>query len=150
MPDSYAFLEVLAMVLGVAALTTLLFQKLRQPVVLGYILAGLLIGPHVPFPLVADQGIVRTLSELGVILLMFALGLECGLSLLLRLGPSAFLAAALETSLMIWLGSTAGRFLGWTLVESLFAGAIIAISSTTIIVKAFEEQGTRGPVRDFV
>src|SRR5439155_186574 len=76
MQDAHAFLKALTIVLGVAAVTTVVFQRLRQPVVLGYIIAGLIVGPHVPIPLVADSAVVRTLSELGVILLMFSLGLE--------------------------------------------------------------------------
>src|SRR5213592_3919375 len=69
MQDAHAFLKALTIVLGVAAVTTVVFQRLRQPVVLGYIIAGLIVGPHVPIPLVADSAVVRTLSELGVILL---------------------------------------------------------------------------------
>jgi CPA2 family monovalent cation:H+ antiporter-2 len=71
MPDMHEFLRSLTVVLAVAAVTTVVFQRLRQPVVLGYIIAGLIVGPHVPIPIVADPGIIRTLSELGVILLMF-------------------------------------------------------------------------------
>ena len=144
------FLKALTIVLGVAAVVTLLFQRLRQPVVLGYVLAGLLIGPHIPVPLVADREIVQTLSDFGVILLMFSLGLDFRLSTLARVGPTAGITAVVETSLMAWLGFTAGRALGWTAVESLFAGAVVAISSTTIIAKAFDEQGVRGRRREFV
>jgi monovalent cation:H+ antiporter-2, CPA2 family len=123
--DAHAFLVVLTTVLGVAAVTTVLFQRLRQPVVLGYILAGLIVGPNVPIPLVADRQIVQTLSELGVILLMFSLGLEFSLGKLFKLGSTAGLTALLESSLMVWLGFVAGKLLGWTTVESMFAGAII-------------------------
>ncbi|MDF3069144.1 MAG: potassium/proton antiporter rosb [Polyangiaceae bacterium] len=148
--DAHAFLVALSIVLGVAAVTTVIFQKLRQPVVLGYILAGFIIGPNVPIPLVADRQIVQTLSELGVILLMFSLGLEFSLSKLAKLGPAASLLALLQSSLMIWLGFVTGQMFGWTTLESLFCGAIIAISSTTIIAKAFDEQGVRGSLRDLV
>ena len=144
------FLKALTIVLGVAAVVTLVFQRLRQPVVLGYVLAGLLIGPHIPVPLVADREVVQTLSDFGVILLMFSLGLDFRLSTLARVGPTAGITAVVETSLMAWLGFTAGRALGWTAVESLFAGAVVAISSTTIIAKAFDEQGVRGRRREFV
>jgi CPA2 family monovalent cation:H+ antiporter-2 len=146
----HGFLSALTMVLCVAAVTTVLFQRLRQPVVLGYLLAGLIIGPHVPIPLVADPQIVETLSELGVILLMFSLGLEFSLRRLLHVGPRAGITAVLQTSVMLWLGFIAGRALGWSLRESLFAGAIIAISSTTIIAKAFDEQRVRGELRELV
>jgi len=148
--DAHSFLLALTVVLGVAALTTVIFQRLRQPVVLGYILAGFIIGPNVPIPVLADRQIVQTLSELGVILLMFSLGLEFSLGKLAKLGAGASLTALLQSSLMIWLGFVTGRLLGWTTIESLFAGSIIAISSTTIIAKAFDEQGVRGPLRELV
>lgn len=148
--DAHAFLVALTIVLGVAAVTTVLFQRLRQPVVLGYILAGFIIGPNVPIPLVADRQIIQTLSELGVILLMFSLGLEFSLGQLFKLGPKAGITAVVQSSLMIWLGFLVGRAFGWTTVESLFVGAIIAISSTTIIAKAFDEQGVKGGLRELV
>src|SRR3981189_1623833 len=106
MHGAHAFLQALAIVLGVAAVTTVVFQRLRQPVVLGYLIAGLIVGPHVPIPLVADPGVVRTLSELGLILLMFSLGLEFSLRKLLAVGPTAGLTALLQSSLMVWLGLT--------------------------------------------
>ncbi len=150
MHDAHEFLQSLTIVLAVAALTTVVFQRLRQPVVLGYIIAGLIVGPHVPIPLVADPVVVQTLSELGVILLMFSLGLEFTFRKLADVGPSAGLTALLQASIMLWLGFTIGRLLGWTDLESLFTGAIIAIASTTIIVKAFEEQGITGKLRELV
>ncbi|MGE6758987.1 cation:proton antiporter [Corallococcus interemptor] len=150
MHDAHAFLQALATVLCVAAVTTVLFQRLRQPVVLGYILAGFIIGPHVPIPLVADPGIVQTLSELGVILLMFSLGLEFSLRRLFQVGPTAGLTAVIQCSVMVWLGFVVGRAFGWTMLESLFTGACIAISSTTIIAKAFDEQNIRGALRSIV
>ncbi|HET9553708.1 MAG TPA: cation:proton antiporter [Anaeromyxobacteraceae bacterium] len=150
MHGAHDFLVALAVVLGVAAVTTVLFQRLRQPVVLGYLLAGLIVGPSVPVPLLADRQIVQTLSDLGVILLMFALGLEFRVRKLAEVGPTAGLTALVETSLMVWLGFVTGRAFGWTLLESVFAGAVIAISSTTIIAKAFDELGIRGRLRDFV
>jgi monovalent cation:H+ antiporter-2, CPA2 family len=147
---AHHFLTALTTVLGVAALTTILFQRLRQPVVLGYLIAGLIIGPHVPIPLVADPEIVETLSELGVILLMFSVGLELRLRTLIRMAPTAGVTAVVQCSLMVWLGFLSGRLFGWTPIESLFAGAAIAISSTTIIAKAFEEQKVRGTLRQIV
>jgi monovalent cation:H+ antiporter-2, CPA2 family len=134
----------------VAAVTTVVFQWLRQPVVLGYLIAGLIVGPHLPIPLVADPDIVQTLSEFGVILLMFSIGLEFSFRKLAAVGPTAGLTALLETSLMVWLGFTVARLLGWTSLESLFTGAIIAISSTTIIAKVFAEQGVAGSTRELV
>jgi monovalent cation:H+ antiporter-2, CPA2 family len=150
MHGAHHFLLALTIVLSVAAVTTILFQRLRQPLVLGYILAGLIVGPHVPVPLVADREIVQTLSELGVILLMFALGLEFSLRKLVRVGPTAGVTAIVQSSIMVWLGFIAGRAFGWTILESVFAGAIVAMSSTTIIAKAFDDLKVRGPLRDLV
>jgi monovalent cation:H+ antiporter-2, CPA2 family len=150
MHGAHALLNAIALVLCAAAVTTVLFQRLRQPVVLGYILAGLIVGPHVPIPLVADVAVIQTLSELGVILLMFSLGLEFSLRKLLSVGLTAGLTAVIQCSIMIWLGFVVGRAFGWTALEGLFTGAIIAISSTTIIAKAFDEQGIRGRLRELV
>ena len=124
----------------VAAVTTALFQRLKQPVVLGYLLAGMLVGPHLAIPLFADESAARELSELGVVLLMFSLGLEFSLRKLIRVAPTSGVVAVIECSLMVSVGYLVGRAFGWTGYESLFGGAAIAISSTTIIVKAFAEQ----------
>ena len=148
--NAHAFLEALAVVLGVAAVTTVLFQRLRQPVVLGYLLAGLIVGPHVPIPLVADQTVVETLSEVGVILLMFGLGLEFSLRRLTRVGPSASVTALVESSLMAFLGFGVGRALGLGVLASVFTGAMVSISSTTIVARAFGELRVRGPHRELV
>src|SRR5467141_2827026 len=144
------FLTNLAMVLCVAAVTTVVFQRLKQPVVLGYILAGLLVGPHVPFPLVADSDTIHGLSELGVILLLFTIGLEFTIERLLRVGASAGIIAVVEITVMILLGDATGRMFGWSARESLYAGAMVAISSTTIIAKAFSELRIGGKIRELV
>ncbi len=130
----------LALIMCVAAVTTALFQRLKQPVVLGYLLAGMLVGPHLAIPLFADERSARELSELGVVLLMFSLGLEFSLRKLIRVAPTSGVVAVIECSLMISVGYLVGRAFGWSVYESLFGGAAIAISSTTIIVKAFAEQ----------
>ncbi|HVF40633.1 MAG TPA: cation:proton antiporter, partial [Gemmatimonadaceae bacterium] len=150
MDDAHVFLQNLALVLCTAAITTVVFQKLRQPVVFGYLLAGMIVGPHVPIPLAADEEMVRMLSELGVILLMFSLGLEFRLRQVGQIAATSGLAALLETSIMFGLGYFAGQLLGWTQVESVFAGGIVAISSTTIIAKAFDERRVHGRLRDIV
>jgi CPA2 family monovalent cation:H+ antiporter-2 len=150
MHDAHEFLKALTLVLGVAALTTVLFQRLGQPVVLGYLIAGLLVGPHVAFPLFADPATIQTLSEIGVILLMFALGLEFRLRKLVDLAPTAGLTALIQCSFMLWLGFALGRAFGWTSLESIFTGALLSISSTTIIAKAFDEQRVTGRLREFV
>ena len=140
----------LAKVLGVAALTTLLFRRLKQPAVLGYLLAGLIVGPHVPVPLVADLTNVQTLAELGVILLMFSVGLEFDFRKLAREGVPAVLLGLVQVGLTTWLGFLAGRVLGWGLQESTLMGAALGVSSTMIIAKLFEEHGARGPLRELV
>jgi monovalent cation:H+ antiporter-2, CPA2 family len=150
MHGAHEFLKAITVVLCVAAVTTVVFQRLRQPVVLGYLLAGLIVGPYAPLPVAADRQVVQTLSELGVILLMFSLGLEFSLRKLAQVGSTAGLTAIIECSIMIWLGFMVGQAFGWPARESLFAGAIIAISSTTIIAKAFDEQGVRGDLRQLV
>jgi monovalent cation:H+ antiporter-2, CPA2 family len=148
--DAHDFLRTLAVVLSAAGLTTVIFQRLRQPVVFGYLLAGMIVGPHVPIPIVADVATVQALAETGVILLLFSLGLEFSLGKLIRVGPRAGIVAVVQSSLMVWIGYSLGRAFGWTAIESLYAGAIIAISSTTIIAKAFQEQGITGKFTQLV
>lgn len=150
MADAHAFLVNLTLVLCTAAVTTYLFQRIRQPVVFGYMVAGMLVGPHVAVPLQADPQMVGTLSELGVILLMFVLGLDFRIRKLAQLAPTVGVVALVETSMMMLFGFVAGRLLGWTTMESVFTGAIVAISSTTIIVKAFAAQGVRGQFTSLV
>ncbi|HEX8942554.1 MAG TPA: cation:proton antiporter [Gemmatimonadaceae bacterium] len=150
MHDAHAFLQNLALVLCIAALTTVVFHRLRQPVVFGYLLAGMIVGPHLPLPVVADESTVRELSELGVILLMFSLGLEFSLRRVVRVAGTSGLAALAETSVMLGLGFMTARLLGWTPIESAFTGAMVAISSTTIVAKAFAERGVQGRVTEVV
>ena len=147
---SHNFLEDLAFVLSVAALVSILFQALRQPVVVGYLVAGILVGPHVPFPLLADIDRIHQLSEFGVILLMFALGLEFSLRKLVHLAPSAGFITVVQVALMIWLGYVVGRAFGWSELEGVFTGALLAISSTTIVVKAFTEERVEKSLRELV
>jgi len=148
--DSHAFLQNLAVVLCVAAVATVVFQRLRQPVVFGYLLAGMIIGPHISIPLVADPQTVRALSELGVILLMFSLGLEFSIRKLVQVSQKAGAVALFECTIMVSVGYLVGQMLGFTRMESIFTGAITGISSTTIIVKAFQEQKVRGRVTELV
>ena len=132
----------LAVVMLVAGITTILCHRLKQPVALGYIVAGFIIGPYTPpFELVKNEETVKTLGEMGVVLLMFSLGLEFSLRKLTRVGLSAFVAAMLEIALMIWLGYEVGRAFGWNTMDSVFLGAMLSISSTTIIVKALRGTG---------
>lgn len=135
-----SFIQDLAVIMLVAGVVTILFHRFKQPVVLGYIVAGFIIGPHTPpFGLIHDEETIKTLAELGVIFLMFCLGLEFSLRKLFKVGATAFIAAFLEIVLMIWIGFEIGRWFGWNTMDSLFLGAILAISSTTIIVKALND-----------
>ncbi|MDR2307042.1 MAG: cation:proton antiporter [Paucimonas sp.] len=135
-----SFIQDLAVIMLVAGVVTIVFHRLKQPVVLGYIVAGFIIGPHTPpFGLIHDEDTIKILAELGVIFLMFCLGLEFSLRKLFKVGATAFIAAFLEIVLMIWIGFEIGRWFGWNTMDSLFLGAILAISSTTIIVKALND-----------
>jgi len=145
-----AFLRDLALVLCVAAVTSVLFQRLRLPAVPGYIVAGLVVGPHVPVPLVADVGTVQTLAQLGVVLLMFSIGLEFSLRRLLRIGPRVGLVVLLEIGLLLAAGSLVGQLFGWSPAVSGLAGAIIAISSTMVAANVFSELRVEGPLRELV
>lgn len=149
MSGSHVLIE-LVIVLGTAALVTVLFQAVRLPVVLGYVLAGLLIGPHVPVPLVANANLVHVLSELGVILLMFTIGLELRLSTIARVGLPAALTALFEVALAISLGTLVAGLLGFDPLTALFAGACLGISSTMLVAKAFEELGWKGGFTEIV
>ncbi|MCY1347868.1 Glutathione-regulated potassium-efflux system protein KefB [compost metagenome] len=135
-----AFIQDLAVIMLIAGFTTILCHRFKQPVVLGYIIAGIIIGPHTPpFALVHDEDTIKTLAELGVIFLMFCLGLEFSLRKLFQVGATAFIAAFLEITLMIWAGFGIGRLFDWNTMDSLFLGAILAMSSTTIIIKVLTD-----------
>jgi monovalent cation:H+ antiporter-2, CPA2 family len=134
------FIQDLATVMLIAGLTTVIFQRLRQPVVLGYIIAGVLVGPYtLPIVFIHDEQTIRTLAALGVILLLFALGLEFSLKKLREVGGPALVAALCEIVLMLWLGYEMGRFFGWRPMDALFLGAMLSMSSTTIIMKALDD-----------
>jgi CPA2 family monovalent cation:H+ antiporter-2 len=138
------FLSDLAIVMIVAGLVTVLFHRLKQPVVLGYIIAGVIIGPHTPpFPLINDQETIRTLSELGIIFLLFSLGLEFSLRKLKEVGATAFIAAITAILVMMAAGYSLGQSFGWSTMDSVFLGAILSISSTTIVVKVLDEVGLK-------
>ena len=136
------FLQDLAVVMIVAGLVTVIFHRFKQPVVLGYILAGFLIGPHTPpFSFITSEESISTLAEIGVILLMFALGLEFSLGKLKKVGGTAVIAASLEILGMGWVGYELGRLFGWSNTDSLFLGAMLSMSSTTVIIKVLTEMG---------
>ena len=130
----------LALILAAAGVTTLLFKKIKQPLVLGYILAGLLVGPHVKFiPTVTDNESIHIWAEIGVIFLLFSLGLEFSFKKLVKVGGSASVTAVVEVVSMLLIGFVAGLAMGWSTMDSIFLGGILSVSSTTIIIRAFEE-----------
>lgn len=142
MHEEITLLRDLAVVTIVAAAVTILFHRFRQPVVVGYIIAGLIIGPHAPpFPLVKNFHNIETLSQLGIVFLLFSLGLEFNLRKFRRIAPTAGPAATLCALLLIWLGYGVGKLLGWGTMDSLFLGAIVSISSSTVVVKTFQSLG---------
>lgn len=137
-------IEDLALILITGAFTTLIFKRIRQPLVLGYIIAGFLVGPHLSItPTVADMENVETLAEIGVIFLLFSLGLEFSFKKLVRVGGSASITAFVEIIFITVAGYFTGKLLGWTTMDSLFLGGMLASSSTTIIIRAFDELGVK-------
>ncbi|MDR3100855.1 MAG: cation:proton antiporter [Paraburkholderia sp.] len=144
MHQAIGFIQDLAVVMAIAGIVTVLFHRLKQPVVLGYIAAGVIIGPYTPpFQLIHDEQTIQTMGELGVVFLMFSLGLEFSLRKLFQVGATAIVAALSEIVVMLWIGYEIGRAFGWAAMDSLFLGAILAISSTTIIVKALADLGVK-------
>lgn len=144
------FVADLAVVLCVAAATSLGFRLLRQPPILGYLLAGILVGPHTPIPLFADTDRVHALSEFGVVLVMFCVGLEFSIARLLAVLPIAGLTALVQMSTLGWAGHTLGNLFGWTTTESLFLAAALAISSTMVVAKVFDERPPEARLRELV
>lgn len=135
----------LAVMLITAGLITILFKKIKQPLVLGYILAGFLISSYFPFfPTVVDTDSITTWSEIGIIFLMFHLGLEFNLHKLARVGSTAIITAIVEVIGILAVGFLAGRLLGFGVMDSVFLGGMLSMSSTTIIIKAFDELQLRG------
>jgi CPA2 family monovalent cation:H+ antiporter-2 len=142
MQELAPLIQDLTVILGVAGIVTLIFQRIHQPVVLGYLVAGIIIGPYTPpHTLVTDMPSIQILSELGVIFLMFSLGLDFSFHKLTRVGFSASVTGIFEVIVMSLLGFTIGKLLGWSYHDSIFLGAALAISSTTIIIKAIDELG---------
>ena len=137
------FIRDLAVVMLVAGATTIVFQRLRQPVLLGYILAGVLIGPHTPGVLIGDPRTIDDISNLGVVLLMFTLGLEFSVRKLRELGIGVLAVAVGEVGLMLWIGFGIGSAFGWKGMDALFLGAIISLSSTMVATRTLSENGQR-------
>lgn len=134
----------LALILICAGIMTLLFKKLKQPLVLGYVVAGFLASPHMAYtPSVMDTANVQTWADIGVIFLLFALGLEFSFKKIVKVGGAAIIAACTVIFCMILLGIAVGTAFGWKRMDCIFLGGMIAMSSTTIIYKAFDDLGMR-------
>jgi CPA2 family monovalent cation:H+ antiporter-2 len=139
---SVSFLQDLAVVMIMAGVVTVIFHRFKQPVVLGYIVAGFIIGPRSPpFELITSEESINTLAEIGVVLLMFSLGLEFSLRKLKQVGGTAVIAATLEIFGMGWVGYELAGLFGWSTTDRLFLGAMLSMSSTTIIIKVLTELG---------
>ncbi len=138
------FISDLALILISAGVVTLIFKKLKQPLVLGYIVAGFLAGPHMPYtPSVTDMSSIQTWADIGVIFLMFTLGLEFSFKKIVKMGVGPVIAACCVMFCMMSVGNMVGRFFGWDSMNSMFLGGMLAMSSTTIIYKAFDDLGLR-------
>lgn len=134
----------LALILIAAAVVTLIFKKIKQPVVLGYIMAGFLVGPYLSLtPTVVDFKNVEILAHIGVIFLLFSLGLEFSFKKLVRVGAEASITAFVEITFILIAGYYLGRWMGWSFMDSIFLGGMLASSSTTIVIKVFDESGLK-------
>ena len=134
----------LAYILVVASVVTIIFKRLKQPLVLGYIVAGFLAGPHMPYtPSVSSMDGIEEWSELGVIFLMFTLGLEFSFKKILKMGMQPILTAIMIMCCMIGVGGMIASLFGWSNMDRLFLGGMLSMSSTTIIYKAYDDLGLR-------
>ena len=134
----------LGLILCVGAVTTLIFRRINQPLVLGYIIAGFLVGPHFQYiPSVAEEHNVEIWAKIGVIFLLFSLGLEFSFKKLLNVGGSASITAIVEIICIVVVGYFVGRWMSWSTMDSIFLGGLLASSSTTIIIRAFDELGLK-------
>ena len=132
----------LALILVVAGFVTLIFKKLKQPLVLGYIVAGFLVSPHMPYTMsVVDKDDIQTWADIGVIFLLFSLGLDFSIKKILKMGASPIIAACTIIFSMMVLGVIVGHSFGWKEMDCIFLGGMVAMSSTTIIYKAFSDMG---------
>jgi K+:H+ antiporter len=139
----------MALVMCIAALAAVICQFLHQPLVVGYLIAGMVVGPNVP-GVYANLERVRLVAELGVTVLVFSIGLEFNFRRLMRLAPTAGLVALIQAAAMTGLGYLVGRLMGWTPWESLVTGAIVSISGAVIVAKVFEEVRVDSRVRELV
>lgn len=136
MHSIHALITDLTLITIYAGIITLIFKKLKQPTVLGYILAGIFAGPYFNFlPTVSDQQNLTIWADIGVIFLLFGLGLEFSFKKMMNVGKSAMITAMVNILFMLFLGYNIGLLLGWSVMDSFFLGSMISMSSTTIIIK---------------
>lgn len=134
----------LALILVVAGIVTIVFKKLKQPLVLGYVVAGFLVSPHMPYIMsVADRADICTWGDIGVMFLLFSLGLDFSFKKILKMGASPIISTCSIVFCMMMLGIVTGHLFGWSRMDSIFLGGMLAMSSTTIIYKAFDDLGLR-------
>ena len=134
----------LALILMVAGIDTLLFKKLKQPLVLGYIVAGFLVSPHMLYTMsVIDETDIKTWADIGVIFTLFSLGLDFSFKKIVKMGASPIIATVVIVFFMMMLGISIGHGFGWSKMDCIFLGGMLAMSSTTIIYKAFDDMGLR-------
>ncbi|MBR1389373.1 MAG: cation:proton antiporter [Prevotella sp.] len=139
-----ALIEDLALILVVAGIVTLVFKKLKQPLVLGYVVAGFLVSPHMPYTAsVADSANIQLWADIGVMFLLFSLGLDFSFKKILKMGASPVISACTIIFSMSMLGVIVGHLFGWGKMDCIFLGGMLAMSSTTIIYKAFDDLGLR-------
>lgn len=134
----------LALILMVAGIVTIIFKKLKQPLVLGYIVAGFLVSPHMPYTMsVIDETDIKTWADIGVIFTLFSLGLDFSFKKIVKMGASPIIATVVIVFSMMMLGISIGHGFGWSKMDCIFLGGMLAMSSTTIIYKAFDDMGLR-------
>ena len=134
----------LALILMVAGIVTIIFKKLKQPLVLGYIVAGFLVSPHMPYTMsVIDETDIKTWADIGVIFTLFSLGLDFSFKKIVKMGASPIIATIVIVFSMMMLGISIGHGFGWSKMDCIFLGGMLAMSSTTIIYKAFDDMGLR-------
>ena len=138
------FVKDLALILMVAGIVTIIFKKLKQPLVLGYIVAGFLVSPHMPYTMsVIDESDIKTWADIGVIFTLFSLGLDFSFKKIVKMGASPIIATVVIVFSMMMLGISVGHGFGWSKMDCIFLGGMLAMSSTTIIYKAFDDMGLR-------
>ena len=134
----------LALILMVAGIVTIIFKKLKQPLVLGYIVAGFLVSPHMPYTMsVIGESDIKTWADIGVIFTLFSLGLDFSFKKIVKMGASPIIATVVIVFSMMMLGISVGHGFGWSKMDCIFLGGMLAMSSTTIIYKAFDDMGLR-------